>query len=335
MQLLKKVANRVITGQDVSWQMDVERFDWNPGVFLAGVAFAYHKQPDDALLSFMQAWAERHMADAYAQTTVNSTAPLLMILELFRITGDVRYRKVCDDIAEWMVTQAPLTRDGGLEHTVTEKEVFSDQMWADTLFMAVLFLAAYGAHTRQMKYSDFAAKQLVLHHKLLKDEETGLFFHGWDGAAGNHMSAVRWARANAWITLSTPFILQLLPTEFAGRDTLLCSFCAQAEALMRCQRADGSFGTVLNRADAYAETSAVAGIAAGIQLAQNMGILDDSFTNLVQAAKQYVISRITADGEVCGVSGGTPVLKSEEDYLRVDVGVTLYGQGLTLFMLAM
>lgn len=334
MKEMYEIIRRVTEGKDTSWMMNAERFDWNPGVFLAGAVTAYEKSGDERILKYLKEWTERHMGEADKQLTVNSTAPLIMLLELYRITKEEKYKKVCDGVAHWIITKAPITADGGLEHTVTEDARFKNQMWADTLFMSVIFIARYGRLTGGEAYTAFAREQLKLHYQVLKDSGSGLFFHGWNGDGKNHMSGALWARANAWITLSTGLILNEIPDEFEGRSRVIASWKEQIKALSACQDPSGGFHTVLNRRESYLETSATAGIAAGIFYGVELGIVGKEYLTVAQKAAHFVKQQIRADGSVDRVSGGTPVLENIEAYFKVELGSALYGQGLTLFMLS-
>lgn len=332
--IMYKIFEKVALCSDDSWMFNAEVFDWNPGVFLAGAAAAYRKSGNDNILKYLKGWCDRHLCEADAQRTVNSSAPLIMVSDLYEITGEEKYRSVCEEAAAWLYRSAPLTVDGGLEHTVTEGDDFGDQMWADTLFMAVLFMAKWGRITNNKEYMDFAARQLVLHHKILCDDKSGLFFHGWDGRARNHMSAARWARANAWIMLASGLIIGETGDDFEGKDDVIKSLTSLAEALTKCQHENGGFSTVLDVPDSYCEASATAGIAAGIFYGIANDLLPDSFLDTARSAAEYVKGVIMEDGSVTEVSTGTPVMPSVEAYFTIERGCALYGQGLTLFMLA-
>ena len=160
-----------------------------------------------------------------------------------------------------------------------------------------------------------------------------MFFHGWDGALRNHMSGALWARANAWITLATPIILKELPIDSKNRAYILNSLREQIAALAEFQRADGSFGTLLDFEHSYSDTSAAVGFSAGIKMAYEMGLIDESYLQTANKAYHYVVSKIDKKGNVTGVSTGTPIMETKEDYLNISVSQTLYGQGLALFML--
>ena len=198
-KIIKRIADRMVSDSDEDWNMNIESFDWVPGVGLYGIYWAYKKTKDRKYFNFLREWAARHLGEAYKKITVNSIAPLLTIIHMYAEDGEDEYLDVCKDLAEYVITDAPLTIDGGLEHTVTEQVAgFSDQVWADTLFMVCIFLAKTGDVTGDKRYTDFAVNQLKVHHKLLTDGK-GLYYHGYNGAQKDHMSGVRWGRANAWM----------------------------------------------------------------------------------------------------------------------------------------
>lgn len=146
---------------------------------------------------------------------------------------------------------------------------FHEQIWADTLFMVCIFLVKLGNLSGNKKYIDEAEKQLVIHHKVLKDKVTGLFFHGYNCENKDWMSGALWARANAWVTISTVEILEELPRAFKGRENIITSMLEQVESLEKFQRKNGMFGTLLNQEDAYDETS---GYSSGILLENQLMI---------------------------------------------------------------
>ncbi len=329
--LIETVLKRTISRQDPKGTiMDIDRFDWVPGVGLYGVERVWEYLKDESAGIFLHDWIEQHKERACELRTVNSTAPVMTIMG-FKGSEETELAK---NIADYILDIAPRLENGALEHTVTEAGVkFSKQMWADTLFMVCIMLAKLGKVTGETKYSKEAARQLLLHHTYLKDKESGLFFHGYSEPLDNHLSAARWARANSWITVSTVEIMELLPDKFEGRDEILCSLNEQVQAYSRYQRGDGMFYTVIDRPDGYTETSATAAIAYGVLRGIKDGYIDNKYQEVWKKAAQGVINHIEADGTVTGVSGGTPIMDTVEEYHTIKVLPTLYGQGLTLIML--
>lgn len=326
----KKLTNRMVQGHDTIWEMNIHHFDWGPGVGLYGIWNAWKAGGDKEYLDFLLQWTEAHIEEAAETRTVNSTAPFLMIWELYKLTEKEEYRQACLEAAKYLVKEAPVTVDGGLEHTVTEDVPgMKEQMWADTLFMAVIFLARVGHEEGITEYREFAAKQLTLHYDYLWDEDKHLFYHAWSGLTRDHMSGIHWGRANAWILISTLQILGELDA-FDGREAIIEKIKCHMKALRACQRENGMVGTILDDVDSYDEVSAAAGIACGFCLAVQQGYAGREEWFAAQKVLRNLPDFIDADGSVKCVSGGTPVRKDAQAYKDIPYAVTMYGQGLTI-----
>ena len=255
------------------------------------------------------------------------------IVYLYCETGNEEYLKVCRDLADYAIEKAPLTTDGCLEHTVTEPvPALKNQLWADTLFMVCIFLAKLGNVTGEQKYTDFALKQLRLHHEFLCDGN-GLYFHAYNATLKNHMSGIKWGRANAWILYSTMMILKLTG-DFEGRENIYDFVRAHIKRLSEIQKSGGAFCTILDDPSSYIEISATAGLIAGVKLAVDEGIADKKYINIYNKGISAIIASISDDGSVAQVSTGTPVMKDAQAYKDIPCDApTLYGQALSIIAL--
>ncbi|NIK78998.1 unsaturated rhamnogalacturonyl hydrolase [Paenibacillus castaneae] len=316
-----------------NWGMDINHWDWVPGVGVISILDYGEKTGQEEVIHYVQTWVERNKQKADDQKVINAMAPYAVFPSLYRRTGQEWLLAKSQEIAKWMLNEAPRTRERAFEHTVTEAVEFREQVWADTVFMAVLFLARLAKLKGDKQLAEEALEQTMLHLQLLQDTNTGLLYHGWNCEAGNHLSAVHWARANAWIVMSIPEImteiseLSAIPAELNERYRTL------ADALRSCQAVDGLWHTVLDRVDTYKETSASAGIACGFLRGIDAGLLDTSFMEPAERTLAGVLSLIDPAGEVAGVSGGTPIMPSVDAYNQIKIYPTLYGQGLTLQLL--
>lgn len=115
---IRKIADRMLIPQS-EWEMNIEHFDWVPGVGLYGLYRAYEATGEEKYLEFLEEWTKRHLQEAYIQKTVNSTAPLLSILCLYEKKKDSNLLRVCEEIAEDILRNAPRTVDGGLVQGVS------------------------------------------------------------------------------------------------------------------------------------------------------------------------------------------------------------------------
>ncbi|MFF2091395.1 glycoside hydrolase family 105 protein [Paenibacillus sp. NPDC058174] len=319
------------------WAMNIDKWDWNPGVAIIAAVEYGRATGDSSVLQEVEDWVRRNRGQSEEVRVINSMAPYAIFPQLYQMTGDAYYLEKAVEIAEWMVEQAPRTSEGAFEHTVTENAQFSEQIWADTVFMAVLFLARTARLTGSRKLAEEALLQALLHLGALQDEATGLLFHGWDGSAGHWMSAARWNRANGWNAAGIPMILE--EAEPLCRDSDLLHelkhrYSRLIEALAACQLPGGMWPTVLDRPGFYEETSGSAAIALGLYKAVRMGLASEQLLPRADRALAAIVPMVAATGAVSGVSGGTPVLESEEAYNEVPIFPTLYGQGLVLLLLS-
>ncbi|MNI64005.1 Unsaturated rhamnogalacturonyl hydrolase YesR [compost metagenome] len=81
------------------------------------------------------------------------------------------------------------------------------------------------------------------------------------------------------------------------------------------------------------ETSGSAGIACGFIRGVRGGLLEPAYLASAERAIGGILPLIREDGEVQGVSGGTPVMASEVAYNEIPVYPSIYGQGLTMQLL--
>jgi unsaturated rhamnogalacturonyl hydrolase len=85
----------------------------------------------------------------------------------------------------------------------------------------------------------------------------------------------------------------------------------------------------------YQETSGSAGIAGGILKSIHPGVLPAAgYLPVVEKAIGGVLSTLNDEGAINGVSGGTPIMKTIEEYSRLSRYPTMYGQGLSLLLLS-
>ncbi|WP_409343269.1 glycoside hydrolase family 105 protein [Paenibacillus sp. MBLB4367] len=331
----ERVYRRMIDGAATDWGMNMDSWDWVPGVGVVSILAYAELAGKQEAIGYLREWVERNKHLSEQAKVINSMAPYAIFPELYRLTGDGWYLEKALQIGDWMLTEAPRTREGAFEHTVTENASFPEQVWADTLFMAVLFLARLAKLTGECKYAKEAEFQLLVHLRLLQDPQTGVLFHGWNCAERNHMSAARWTRANAWVVLACPWIAGEIASLLPASDEIADRYRKLAKGLLRYQGADGMWATVMDLPGFYPETSGSAGIAAGWLAGIKLGWLDDTYKEGIDRALKGVMAQIGSDGTVQGVSGGTPVMPSVAAYDEIPCYPTLYGQGLTLILLSL
>ncbi len=318
--IVKKTMN-----MDLTW-------DWPCGVAYYGITRAYEatgkKEYIDALIGRVDEYIELGLPD----WNVNTCAMGHTMITLYEVTGDQKYWDIVMSKVDYLRNQALRFGDHVLQHTVSSRNDFPEQCWADTLFMAAYFLLRVGAKLNDQEIINDALNQYYWHIQYLQDKTTSLWYHGYNNINKDHMSGFYWGRANAWAaytmsrvgrTIEAPYLYP----QFMDVD---CSLRDQLSALKVVQDEEGLWHTILDDEESYGEVSATAGIAAAMITNGN-----PLHTKYIQKAVDGVLANISEDGRVLNVSGGTAVMKDREGYRNVPKAwIQGWGQGLALAMLA-
>lgn len=329
MDLLQRVCHRTMADEG----HEMEYWQWGQGVALYGLAQAYLATREEAYLSYLKHWMDSHMERGLPGYSVNTTAPLLTALELYRLTGEERYYALCKAFADWCIAQAPRSEKGALEHSCTEN-VYPNQIWADTLYMGALFLANFSKASGEALYMHEAMRQFVLHYAFLSDRETSLIVHGYYGNE-RIQRGMLWGRGNGWFSAASAMLLELADTGHPLYQTIADNWKTHCEALLRFQRADGGWNTVIDDPASYLETSGTAAFAFGLSKALEMGILPADARPAVEKAVSAVLEHIDETGALCCASGGTCVMETAAEYNQIPYAYSPFAQGLALMVLAM
>ncbi len=309
-----------------------ESWEWPQGVGLYGLVQLWLRHRDPQLLALLENWYARNLDKGLPSLNINTTGPMLALSVLWSHTRDERWRQPLDNWANAVMTNAPRTLEGGLQHDVSDK-VNTGELWDDTLFMCALFLARYGQASGRTELVDEAIRQFLVHARYLSDPQTGLWFHGWTFEGRHNFARARWARGNAWITACILDLFELAEIPAAVRLFLEGVLMAQVEALLPLQTASGAWRTLLDDPSSYEETSATAGFAYGLLKASRQGIGDERWAKAGWRAVEAVLANIDAQGTVQNVSYGTRMGHDLQFYRDIPLQPTGYGQALAILCL--
>lgn len=178
-------------------------------------------------------------------------------------------------------------------------------LWLDDLFMAVPALAQMGKLTGEIKYFDDAVKQVVQFSKRMFNSEKGLYMHGWVQHMEIHPQ-FHWARANGWAVMTLVELLDVLPENHPGYQTVLKQLQAHVKGLSKYQDGTGFWHQLIDRNDTYLETSATAIYAYAIARAINRGFIDKyAYAPVAMLAWNAVATKVNDKGQVEGTCVGT------------------------------
>ena len=319
----------------------ISEWDWPQGVGLYGILKVMKIQKKEEYKEFLYQWFQRNIEEGIPSRNINTTAPLLTLAELNELYKDKEFEALCLEWADWLIHCIPKTREGGFQHVISANgdrqgvRLNDNQMWIDTLFMAVLFLNKMGQKYKRQDWVEESIHQVLIHIKYLYDTNSGLFFHGWSFERMDNFGGIFWCRGNSWFTLGIlEYIEMFKGTLGTGVKTFFVdTYKAQVEALKKLQGKSGLWHTVLTDPTSYEEVSGSAGIIAGILKGIRCGILDDSYLPCVKRGIRGILKNIDKDGTVLNVSGGTGVGNNAEYYKKMLIAPMAYGQSLVILAL--
>jgi rhamnogalacturonyl hydrolase YesR len=230
-------------------------------------------------------------------------------IEVFRTDRQERYRAYIDSAAFHILTKQGRLDDGTLVRSFPRLWT----VWADDLYMSVVFLSRMGELTGARKYFDDAAMQVVNFQRHLFDEAKGLMHHCWYSDV-QRSGVAFWGRANGWALLAQVDLLDRIAENHPMRDSLLSLLLRHIRGVVRYQSSQGLWHQLLDREDSYLETSCSAMFTYAIARAVNRRYIGAEYAGYARRGWEGVRSRIRADGQIEGICAGTGVAEDLAHY---------------------
>lgn len=319
----------------------IKEWDWPQGVGLYGLMKVMKCLGRKEYKEFLHTWFKDNLAQGLGSRNINTTTPLLTLVDLNDYYHDEEFENLCLDWANWLMNCLPRTEERGFQHVTSANgdrlgvRLNENEMWIDTLFMTVLFLNRMGQKYNRQDWIDESIHQVLIHIKYLYDKKTGLFYHGWTFNGRNNFGGIFWCRGNSWFTAGILEYVEMFGgTMNAGlKEFMIDTYKAQVKALKNLQGKSGLWHTVLDDPGSYEEVSGSAAIVAGILKGIQMGILSDEYLDCVYRGVHAIMANVAEDGTVLNVSGGTGMGYDAEHYKNILIAPMAYGQSLTILAL--
>ena len=327
----KRVLSAIDAVVRQTMNMDMP-WDWPCGVAYFGICEAWRVTGKQEYLDLVKARVDEYIELGLPIFTVNTCSMGHALLTLHEATGDEKYKRIAEQKIDYLRHHALRFGDSVLQHTVSAKNDFPEQCWADTLFMAAFFMLRAGVMWKDEELVNDALNQYFWHIEYLQDKKTGLWYHGYNNMSKDHMSGFYWGRANAWAAYTMSQVGRVLPECYLYPKYMdvAGSLSEQLAALKLLQTEDGLWRTILDDEESYEEISASAGIAAAMVLKGNPLHL-----KYVSRSVEGILKNISPEGRVLNVSAGTAVMRNREGYRAISRKWTQgWGQGLALAFLA-
>ena len=274
-----------------------------------------------------------------------------LVLLLYRVTGKEKYKKAADLLRSQLLTQ-PRTKEGGFWH----KKIYTNQMWLDGLYMGTPFYAEYAMLFHQDSAFDDIANQFIWMENHVRDQKTGLLYHGWDESREQKWankqtgtSPLFWSRAMGWYADALVDVLDYFPATHPKRKALVDILNRLVIAVEKQQDTKtGLWYDIMNysgpgKEKNYFEASASSQLVYAIAKGVRKGYLPN--TKILVALKGYegIVKTfikeengqtvLTGTVKVSGL-GGNPYRDGSFDYYMGEPVITNDPKGMGAFLLA-
>lgn len=227
-------------------------------------------------------------------------------LELYRLTGDVKYFKLGMSYADsqWELPEqaTPVQKayaDRGLS--------WQTRMWIDDMYMITILQSKAYQVTGDFKYIDRAAKEMVAYLDSIQ-QPNGLFYHAPD-------VPFYWARGNGWFAVGMAEMLSYLPEDHPDRPRIMKGYLEMMKTLKNHQNKSGTWYQLIDKPDSWVETSGSAMfVYAMIQGVKNKWLDANEYGKAARKGWIGLVPYINADGDVTEVCKGTGKKNDEQFY---------------------
>lgn len=280
-------------------------------------AFIDHRVQEDGTIA-------GYSVEEYNIDNVNAGKTLF---QLYDITGKEKYRKAIDLIYSQIKGQ-PRTEEGNFWH----KKIYPNQVWLDGLYMGQPFYMEYETRFNDREHYADIFSQFANVVKYMRDEETGLYYHGYDASKSifwcdkeTGLSKNFWLRAIGWYSMALLDTLSKTEPEGfeAEYENLKKVFKELIDSLLKYQDESGMWyqlPALLGKEPNYLETSGSAILAFSILRGVRLGFLPESYRAYGVKAFDGIRNKYmkTEDGRlhlggICLVAGLGPANNERRD----------------------
>lgn len=304
----KRLAYRFVDAKHAlhagKWISYPETFYWNGSLKFAAIT------KDKNLLKLLQDKFELLLTTEEALLPIKNHVDLNMFgslpLELFQITKDKRYRELGLSYADtqWEVPENAKPE----EKTWAEKGyTWQTRLWIDDMYMITIVQTQAYKATKDRKYIDRAAKEMVMYLNELQ-RPNGLFYHAPD-------VPFYWGRGNGWMAAGMAELLRSLPKDNKDRPRILEGYQTMMKSLKNYQTPSGLWNQLIDEPDCWAETSGSAMFTFAFIMGVKNGWLNaEEYAPAARKAWMALVSYIDEKGAVKEVCVGTNKKNDKQYY---------------------
>ena len=194
------------------------------------------------------------------------------------------------------------------------------RLWMDDMFMITAIQAQAYRVTKDEKYINRAAREMVVYLDSLQ-LDNGLFYHA-------PSAPYCWGRANGWMAVGMAELLRILPQDNPDKKEIMAGYLKMMKALKATQNERGMWRQLVDDKELWEETSGSAMFTYAMIVGVKKGWLNaEEYGGIARKAWITLCSYINKIGDVTDVCEGTVIKDSREHYVnRRPLTGDLHGQ---------
>lgn len=178
-------------------------------------------------------------------------------------------------------------------------------MWADDLFMSVPFILRLWQITKNERFVDMAAKQLIEYKNLMYMDDKDVFSHIYF-IERKKASLIPWGRGNGWVMIALSEFLEYAPKEHFCYEEIKKIFVSMSSGIRKLQKKSGEWNNVIDCENSYPEASCTIMFLYAFSKGIRSGILDASYKKSADNAWKALCDKFLDDkGNLSGICSGS------------------------------
>ena len=304
----KRLAYHFVDGKHMlhigKWISYPETFTWNGGLKFAALT------NDQELVKLLQNRFELLFTTEKALLPIMNHVDVNMFgslpLELYLVTKDKKYWYLGLPYADsqWKV---PANAKPEEKEWAEKGYSWQTRLWIDDMYMITIVQTRAYKVTKDKKYIDRAAKEMVMYLDELQ-RPNGLFYHAPD-------VPYYWGRGNGWMAAGMTELLQCLPKNHKDRPRILEGYRTMMESLKKYQNPEGLWNQLIYQSDCWTETSGSAMFTFAFIKGVKNGWLDaEEYAPAARKAWMALVSYLNDKNQVREICVGTNKKNSKQYY---------------------
>ncbi len=292
----------------------IPKWNYADSCIIRALIMLYELDSDGRLVDFAKKFTDAYVDQngeiptvKYSDFNLDNINGCRNLIWLFRETGQLKYKTAYENLFNYQLLRQPRLKCGNFSH----KAIYPNQVWLDGVYMAFPFMAEYSLLSGNDGILDDIDSQLKNIQRIMRDEKTGLYYHGYDESRLTDWSDKKtglskefWLRSIGWLCAGLADLCEIVPKLEISQKMLkellssLRNFLTPENMLLQLP----TRGELQKN---YPETSGTLLFAYSAMKSNRLGITKDEF---FQDGKNALLS-VTENYMDC-LPDGTPVLKN-------------------------